>query len=82
MSNTERLTDVQVGETVVIRSLDGGKSVEDRLKALGIRVGATITVISGKRNGPVVVKHGQNQTALGNGVCRKVLVVSAIPQQT
>ena len=74
MSEHMPLTDVPKDSVFKVIEIRGGKRVSDRLTALGIRTGTEAVKISGKSNGPVVVKHGRNQTALGYGVSRKVVV--------
>jgi len=69
------LSKLAAGATGTVVAIRGGRQVHDRLRALGIRPGVPITKVSGNAAfGPVVVKHGQAQTALGRGVCGKVLV--------
>jgi ferrous iron transport protein A len=69
------LNQILDGHSVRVMEIRGGKSVNDRLRALGIRPGATLTKVSGlTRFGPTVVQCGQTQTALGNGVSSKVIV--------
>ena len=75
MPNGIPLTAVSVGQTGVVETIEGGRHLHDRLRALGIRPGSQITKISGAFwNGPIVVQHGRAQTALGNGICQKIIV--------
>ena len=74
MSELKSLTDVPIGHAFVVSEIQGGRAVTDRLKSLGIRSGTKVTKISGKNRGTVVIKHDRNQTALGSGVCRKIIV--------
>ena len=69
------LADVPAGETVRVCAIEGSHGIHDRLLALGIRAGVNVTKISDSfAHGPIVVKHGQTQTALGRGICQKILV--------
>ena len=78
MSNTVPLTAVPEGHTVKVVAVEGGRTVHDRLHALGIRPGALITKVSNSfASGPIVVRHGHTQTALGRGICQKILVEAA-----
>ncbi len=78
MPDVMPLTSLPVGQTGIVKTIDGGSHLHDRLRALGIRTGSAVTKISGAfGNGPVVVQHGRSQTALGNGICRKILVETA-----
>jgi Fe2+ transport system protein FeoA len=75
MTGKMTLADVAAGDTAVIVGVEGGKALTDRLKALGIRRGTKLTKVSNSfARGPVVVRHGQAQTALGSGICAKILV--------
>ncbi len=72
------LADVPAGETVRVCEIEGGHGIHDRLLALGIRAGVKVTKVSDMfTHGPVVIKHGQTQTALGRGICQKILVEDA-----
>ena len=74
MSKLKSLTDVPIGHAFVVSKIQGGSGVINRLKSLGIRPGTEVTKISGKNRGTVVIKHDRNQTALGFGVCQKIIV--------
>ncbi len=72
------LTEVPVGETVSVVQILGGRGVHGRLQALGIRPGVEVTKVSGAfGGGPVVLQCSGAQTALGWGICQKVLVEAA-----
>jgi len=63
------------GQPLLVVAVEGGRQVHDRLKSLGIRPGVVIQKISGHAgSGPVVVRHGRSQTALGHGVAHRILV--------
>ena len=69
------LTDVLTGETVLVVEIRGGHGAQNRLRALGIRPGVKVSKVSGQAaRGPVVVQSGSAQTALGWGLCRKIIV--------
>lgn len=70
------LTDVAPGRTVLVVEIRGGHGVTQRLRALGIRPGVKVTKLGGGvfGRGPALIQHGQTQTALGNGVCKKIIV--------
>ncbi|MEO0184403.1 MAG: fused ferrous iron transport protein A/B, partial [candidate division WOR-3 bacterium] len=63
------------GEKGKIVEITGGKGLLTRLDALGISPGAEVTKISEQiMHGPVVVKIGNTQVAIGYGMARKVIV--------
>jgi len=69
------LSEVSDGDTVRVVAIHGGKHVQDRLRSLGIRPGVAVKKVSGlAKFGPTVVRCGRTQTALGNGISRKILV--------
>lgn len=71
------LADVAAGETVHVLEVLGGRGIHNRLSALGIRPGAKVTKVSGSLAwGPTVVRCGETQTALGRGICTKIIVES------
>jgi len=76
MARQVPLTEVAVGQTVSVVEILGGHGIHHRLSALGIRPGAMLTKVSGSFGGfgPTVVRCGETQTALGAGVCRRVVV--------
>ena len=72
MSDQVPLTEIPEGSSARVVEVVGGGGVRDRLKALGIRVGVSITKVSGSFvSGPIVVGHGQTQTALGRGITQQ-----------
>lgn len=69
------LAQMQTGQTGKIVAIDAGCGLFQRLNALGIRVGTEVTKISSQwMRGPVVLKLGNTQTAIGFGMASKVLV--------
>lgn len=73
------LIDVAVGQCVMVMAIEGGKMLHDRLHALGIREGTVVSKVSESLGrGPVVLRHGANQTALGYKICQKIIVEEAI----
>lgn len=65
------------GLPLLVVAVEGGQQIHQRLKLLGIRQGVIIEKISGRAgSGPVVVRHGRSQTAVGHGVAHHILVES------
>jgi ferrous iron transport protein A len=68
------LSDMKNGETGTIAEVLGGRGMQNRLRSLRIMPGVRIQRISGTfSHGPVVLQIGNAQTALGFGVCYKVI---------
>jgi ferrous iron transport protein A len=69
------LNRMQAGQTGTVISLRGGYGFRKRLEALGIRPGMQITKVSGQiMHGPIVVRVGMTQVAVGFGMARHILV--------
>ncbi|HMB00460.1 MAG TPA: FeoA family protein [Spirochaetota bacterium] len=69
------LTELKVNQQGIIESLRGGRGMYKRLNAMGIRPGMNIKKISAQfMRGPVVVKAGEVQLALGFRMARKIYV--------
>jgi len=68
-------SNMKLGEQGAIVEFLGGTGLGERLSLMGIRPGVKITRInSGFGRGPVVIKIGRAQTALGHGMSCKVIV--------
>jgi ferrous iron transport protein A len=69
------LIDMETGETGRVVEFFGGRGVHNRLRAMGIRYGIKITKVSAAfGRGPVVLRVGGAQTALGFGISYKIIV--------
>ncbi len=69
------LTDMRSGETGMVGEVIGGRGMHNRLSALGIRPGAKVTKSTAAfGRGPVILKVGGAQIALGFGMSHKVII--------
>lgn len=69
------LVNLASGETGVVGNIIGGRGVINRLYALGIIPGKKITKISAMMmRGPVVVRVGSAEIALGFGMANKIII--------
>lgn len=69
------LTRMRDGQSGKIMQVSGSKGIADRLTALGIRQGQSITRIGGMYlHGPVTVKVEKTQVAIGFGMANRILV--------
>jgi len=69
------ITQMKSGEKGKVVEISGGKGFVSRLEALGITIGSEITKISEQiMHGPVVIKIGNTQVAIGYGMAKKVIV--------
>ncbi|MBN3040035.1 MAG: ferrous iron transport protein A [Candidatus Omnitrophica bacterium] len=63
------------GQDAKVISVCGGINCRRRLESLGLREGTHIKKIKGLFNhGPVIIKAGHTQIALGKGLAQKVMV--------
>jgi ferrous iron transport protein A len=75
MNRTITLVELKAGQTGTIAGIQGGFGMVRRLIALGIFEGKAITKVSGQwMRGPVVVRIGSTDVALGYGMARHILV--------
>jgi ferrous iron transport protein A len=64
------------GETVTVSSVRAGWGLQRRLVDLGLTPGASVTVVSGGRPGPLVLDVHGSKLELGYGVARKIMVIA------
>lgn len=69
------LANMEPGQTGKVTQVHGGHGFKARLEALGIRPGMELTKVSGQiMRGPIIVKIGNSQVAIGFGMARRVHV--------
>jgi ferrous iron transport protein A len=69
------VTELKAGQTGTIAGIQGGFGMVRRLSSLGIFEGKAITKVSGQwMRGPVVVRIGCTDVALGYGMARRIMV--------
>ena len=69
------LTKLEVGETGVVRRLDGGRGLIGRLAVLGFTPDAEVTMFQNFGHGPLIVTVRDTRIALGRGEAGKVRIV-------
>jgi ferrous iron transport protein A len=75
MSDIIPLIQMKPGNSGTVLAIEGGFGLTRRLEALGIRVGQNLTMVSSAfSRGPVTVRVGNLQVALGFGMARRVIV--------
>ncbi len=67
------VTSMEIGETGIIQSMPGGKSLTSRLAGMGIANNTRIKVLR-KSGGLVIVQVADTRVALGSGEAAKILV--------
>ncbi|HEC79477.1 MAG TPA: ferrous iron transport protein A [candidate division WOR-3 bacterium] len=69
------LTQMKSGDTATVKSIKGGFGMVRKLETLGIRPGVRIKKVSAQfMKGPVIVRTGNTQVAIGFGMAHRVLV--------
>ncbi|MEW6059716.1 MAG: FeoA family protein [Actinomycetota bacterium] len=68
------LADLATDTTCAVQRLLGGRMFASRLAAMGVSIGAELTVLRNNRSGPVVVMVRGTRIALGRREAGKVLV--------
>jgi len=71
--NKMSLIDLKDHQEAVVVDIAGGLSARKRLENMGVRIGQYVTKISGV-SGPVVIKMGNSQIAIGRGIASKIVV--------
>ena len=69
------LVQMQTGQKGTVVEIAGGRRIISRLSALGIRPGRRITKIGSMfMRGPVTIKVGRAQVAIGFGMARRIII--------
>ncbi|HMA63068.1 MAG TPA: FeoA family protein [bacterium] len=69
------LYDTSKDKTYKIKRITGGRQFKSKLESMGILVNTTVTRINSEvRGGPVVIKVGNSQYALGRGMASRIQV--------
>jgi len=77
MPNGKQVTLRQIrdGQSSIVIQIQGGHGLISRLNALGIRPGQRITKVSSTpMRGPITIKIGNAQVAIGFGMANKIIV--------
>lgn len=68
------LTKMKNGEEGYVQAITGGDELKNRLAALGLRVSLKVAKVSGLFLGPITVRVGQTQIAIGHGMAGKIIL--------
>ena len=69
------LIELKSKESGIIKQIQGGKRLNEKLSSLGVYINKNITKISGALlQGPVVIRIDKMEIALGRGMASKILV--------
>jgi ferrous iron transport protein A len=74
---TVTLAQMRSGQTGIIEQIRGGRGIHNRLLSMGIRPGEPVTKVSSQwMRGPVLLRHGNTQLAIGYGMARNILMTA------
>lgn len=69
------LTRMRKGERVKIVDIQGGQGLLRKLETLGIKQGTEIVKVSSQlMRGPITIRVGNTQVAIGFGMARRIMV--------
>ena len=69
------LTQLAQGQSAQVVKLEGGQALRQKLQNLGIREGVTVKKVRAVSvHGPIIIKAGRTEIALGRGMASKVIV--------
>lgn len=69
------IQELKNGEVAKIKDVIGGKNFINKAESLGIRIGIQITKVSSQlMHGPITLKVGQAQIAIGHRMAKRIIV--------
>jgi ferrous iron transport protein A len=69
------LTEMKRNQGGIVIELQGGRGMAARLNSMGLRPGVEVTKKTGQPlHGPVTLRFGGTELALGHGIARRILV--------
>jgi ferrous iron transport protein A len=74
-NNFHTVHNLKIGESAMIKDILGGRQFINKAESLGIRKGIQITKISSQiMQGPITVKVGQTQIAIGHRMANRIII--------
>lgn len=68
------LSDLKSNELLVIKSINAGIRLFNRLASMGICEGTEISLIKNNAGGPVIIEVNGSKFAIGRGMAEKIVV--------
>ncbi len=63
------------GQKGIIVAIEGGRTFSNKIEAMGLHKGVTLEIVSAQLlHGPLTIRVGSTQAALGYGMAGKILV--------
>lgn len=70
-----QLNQMRRGQRGIIQATDGGSRFNKKIASLGLHIGVVIEVSSSQlMHGPITIRFGNTQAAIGYGMAGKILV--------
>jgi ferrous iron transport protein A len=74
------LNECPLGKKAIIKEISGGYGLKKKLDAMGLRIGKEIEKTSKQwGRGPVTIKFGNTEIAVGHGMAKKILIEKIKP---
>jgi len=71
----KNLTEIKVAEQGIINKVVGGKGLSVKLDNMSLYIGKKIELVSKQsRKGPLIIKSGNMQIAIGFGIAQKIFI--------
>ncbi len=76
------LDKARVGEQVILREVEAGRTMQLRISSMGLKIGDVLEVVSNGFGGQAVIAAGENRLVIGSGMAQKIWVepVSVSPE--
>lgn len=68
------LSDVKINESCIVENINLPANIQNRLEALGMTLGTTVSVLNSKGKGILIVKIRGTRFALGRNITKNILV--------
>jgi len=69
------IVDLKRNESAVVKNIAGGHGLKRKLNNMGLRAGSNVTKVTSQFvRGPVTIKVGGTQMAIGYGMAKKILI--------
>ncbi len=69
------------GEKLIVKELEAGRKMQQRISSMGLKIGDFIEVVSNGLGGQVVIAVGENRLVIGTGMAQKIWVRSIARMQ-
>ncbi|MBS3741764.1 MAG: ferrous iron transport protein A [Candidatus Cloacimonetes bacterium] len=69
------IVDLKRNETATVKKIEGGYGLKRKLNNMGLRVGSRVKKVTSQFvRGPITVRTGGTQMAIGYGMAKKIII--------